>query len=89
MTYHDDDNPSFCCPWTNCRCTHQGCTAGWIDRTRPDGSTYAAPCPTCRPEVARHLADRSKSLPKLRRELPTLARPSRALARHAHPGDDQ
>jgi len=39
------------CPWPSCQCTHDGeCVAGWIDG---DGSTR--PCPTCRPEVARHL----------------------------------
>ncbi len=79
MTYLED-NPHATCPWTNCQCTHIGCVAGWID----DNSDTARPCPTCRPEVARHLADRRKSLRALRRELPTLPRPTRGPTRLHH-----
>lgn len=79
MTYLDD-NPHATCPWPNCRCTHVGCVNGWIDRTRDDGSPYVQACPNCRPEVARHLADQSKSLRRLRAELPALPRPSRVAA---------
>ncbi|WP_165975731.1 hypothetical protein [Actinomadura rubrisoli] len=97
MTY-DDDNPTATCPWTSqCRCTHVGCTDGWLDRSRteghrPDGTpilkAYVEPCPTCRPEVARHLGNRSKSLRALRRELPSLPRPSRGPA-HLHHQEPQ
>lgn len=76
-----DDNPHVTCPWPGCQCTHVGCVSGWIDRTADDGTPYAQPCPTCRPEVARHLADRSKSMRRLRAELPALPRPSRTAAR--------
>ncbi|GAA2298441.1 hypothetical protein GCM10010402_66330 [Actinomadura luteofluorescens] len=85
-----DDNPSAACPWSNCQCTHIGCTAGFIDRTRDDGTRpdgtpmrkdYVEICATCRPEVARHLGDRRKPLRTLRRELPTLPRPTRGPAR--------
>lgn len=72
-----EDNPHATCPWSNCQCTHVGCVAGWVERRRDDGSEYVEPCPTCRPEVARHLADRSKTLRRLRAELPNLPRPSR------------
>lgn len=76
MSY-DDDAPSRLCPWPDvCDCTHTACDHGWINRVR-DGHEFAAPCPRCRPEVARHLSNRSKSLKRLRRELPTLPRPSR------------
>ncbi|MFC5187117.1 hypothetical protein [Actinomadura harenae] len=78
----DDDAPHILCPWpTVCRCTHHACVDGWLDRTRDDGTAYAAPCPNCRPEVHRHLADRSKSMRRLRRELPDLPRPSRNTGR--------
>lgn len=84
MTYLED-NPHAVCPWSNCQCTHQGCVAGWIDDR---GTDTARPCPTCRPEVARHLATRSKSLRALRRELPNLPRPTRGPA-HLHRQDDR
>ena len=60
------------CPWTVCRCTHDGpCVKGWIDTD--DG---VRPCPTCRPEVAQHL--NMAGDPRLaREELRWLPRPSR------------
>lgn len=89
MSY-DEDSPGATCPWPHtCRCTHVGCVDGWIDRTRPDQPRpdgtptvkhYVQACPNCRPEVARHLSDRSKPLGRLRRELPALPRPSRTPA---------
>lgn len=73
-----DDNPNFTCPWPSvCRCTHQGCTAGWIDVER-NGTQYAVPCPTCRPEVARALHTQGKSTSRKIAELRTLPRPSRS-----------
>ncbi len=86
MNGYDEENPHFTCPWPSCQCTHVGCVAGWIERTREDGTPYVDPCPTCRPEVARHLGDRSKSLKRLRGELPHLPRPSRTANLKA--GDD-
>lgn len=77
MTY-DEDAPTRTCPWPEvCTCTHVGCVDGWVERQRADGSEYVSPCPNCRPEVHRHFRDQSKSLRRLRRELPTLPRPSR------------
>ena len=85
MTYLED-NPHAVCPWPSCRCTHVGCVAGWIERRRTDDAgrvtDYVQPCPTCRPEVARHLADRSKTLRRLRAELPNLPRPTRGPRQH-------
>lgn len=81
-----DGNPWAACPWSNCRCTHVGCVAGWIDDLTTD---HARPCPTCRPEVARHLADGRKPLLTLRRELPALPRPSRGPARLHRTADDE
>jgi hypothetical protein len=77
MSYGPEENEHFTCPWSWCQCTHVGCVSGWIERTRDDGTEYAEPCPTCRPEVAQHLGDRRKPLHRLRRELPALPRPSR------------
>lgn len=79
-----DDNPNATCPWSTCQCTHVGCVDGWIDDQRVE---HARPCPTCRPEVARHLSDSRKSLRALRRELPSLPRPSRGPA-HLHRTQD-
>lgn len=83
MTY-DDDSPTRTCPWPNvCRCAHRACVDGWLVGHHEDGTEYARPCPNCRPEVATHLADRTKSLMRRRRELPTLPRPSRTGGRTA------
>lgn len=47
------------CGRNTCRCTHRGCTAGWIDQTRDDGTKHgkevAVPCPTCHPQLSDHL----------------------------------
>lgn len=78
----DDDSPGATCPWPGiCQCTHIGCDDGWINRHREDGTQYVQACPICRPEVARHLSDRSKTLKRLRRELGSLPRPSRSRGR--------
>jgi len=90
MSSYLDDNPHVTCPWPGCNCTHIGCVSGWIECVRDDGTPYVKPCPTCRPEVARHLASRSKSLRRLRAELPNLPRPSRiAAARTVDPEEPQ
>lgn len=49
------------CGRPGCRCTHDryatdGCYAGIVDVTLPDGSEAAKPCPTCRPEQAEIVA---------------------------------
>lgn len=71
------ENEHFTCPWSWCTCSHVGCVAGWLERTADDGTEHVDACPTCRPEVAKHLARKDKSLQALRRELPGLPRPSR------------
>lgn len=65
------------CPWPSCRCTHTApCEAGWID----DAEGKAAPCPTCRPELAQHFNFEGYTY-AARQGLRALPRPSRGKQR--------
>jgi hypothetical protein len=69
------------CPWPAiCQCHHVGCTAGWLDLRRPDGTEYTSPCPNCRPELAEHLRNGRGSLAEVRGRIRHVPRPSRAPA---------
>lgn len=69
------------CPWPAvCTCLHIGCTAGWVDRRRADGTEYTTPCPTCRPEVAAQLRTGRGSLAEVRGRIRHIPRPSRVKA---------
>jgi hypothetical protein len=50
----DDDEHGLACPWPECRCTHTGCTRGWLNTHKPATTPFGnyAPqaahrCPTC------------------------------------------
>jgi hypothetical protein len=56
------------CPFPACDCLHIGCSGGWFELTRKDGSEYVQPCPRCRPGSAAQRRAGLRSLPRPSRE---------------------